>query len=457
MFQRFLDEGLAQHSFLIGCDRTKRAVVIDPRRDASVYIEAARQGGFTISDAIETHVHADFVSGARELAAAGARVLAGPGAALGFDHAECADGERLVMGDVALTFLHTPGHTFEHLSVLADGVNAPSRLFTGDLLFTGAVGRPDLAGAEQSRALAAALFTSVQRVLALDDAIEIHPGHGAGSLCGAGIAKEPSSTIGRERLQNPWLRLRDRDEFVARVLADLPETPPYFADMKRINQAGPPVRGLAAGLARVPAIRASATAALVADGALVIDVRAPERFGAGHVEGALNIGFGPRVGYWAGWVVPPDTPVILFTDAEPQIPDAAVQLLRVGVDRIEGVVSGGIEAWRAAGLPIASIDQIPAAALRRALVSPAGASDLLVVDVRSAAEWQAGHVEGTINIPVGGVAARAAALPRDRTIATICEGGTRSSLAASVLAREGVPRVANITGGFAAYRAVQAT
>jgi hydroxyacylglutathione hydrolase len=206
MFLRFFDDGLAQSSFLIGCDRTKRAAVIDPRRDASIYVEAARRHGLTIDAAIETHVHADFVSGARELAADGARVITGPGAALAFDHHEAADGERLAIGDVRLTLLHTPGHTPEHIVILLEQPGEPARLLTGDLLFVGAVGRPDLLGDDQSRQLAADLFASLQRVLTLDNRVEVHPGHGAGSLCGAGIGAEPFSTIGRERAHNPFLR-----------------------------------------------------------------------------------------------------------------------------------------------------------------------------------------------------------------------------------------------------------
>src|SRR4051812_37731572 len=184
MFQRFYDEGLAQASFLVGCDRTRQAVVIDPRRDASIYVEAARQAGATIVAAIETHVHADFVSGARELASIGARVIAGPGANLAYDHHEVHDGEELALGDVTLTFLHTPGHTFEHVAVAADMPGAPRRLFTGDLLFVGGVGRPDLLGERQTRELAGQLFDSLARVLRMDPRVEVHPGHGAGSLCG---------------------------------------------------------------------------------------------------------------------------------------------------------------------------------------------------------------------------------------------------------------------------------
>src|SRR5215471_3075495 len=223
MFQRFYDEGLAQASFLVGCDRTGQAVVIDPRRDASVYVEAARQAGVTIAAAIETHVHADFVSGARELASMGVRVITGPGAGLGFEHHETRDGDTLALGDLTLTFFHTPGHTYEHVAIAADLPGQPRWLFTGDLLFVGGVGRPDLVGDAQTRELANQLFDSLQRVMRMDRGIEVHPGHGAGSLCGAGIGSEPWSTIGREADQNPMLRHTDRAEFIAAVIADLPD------------------------------------------------------------------------------------------------------------------------------------------------------------------------------------------------------------------------------------------
>ena len=276
MFQRFFDEGLAQASFLVGCDRTKQAVVIDPRRDASVHAAAARQLGATIVAAIETHVHADFVSGARELAETGARVYAGPGADLEYDHHAVRDGETLAVGDLTLTFLHTPGHTPEHICILAEAPGQPARLFTGDLLFVGGVGRPDLLGEAQTRRLAHDLFDSLQRIMALDEQIEVHPGHGAGSLCGAGIGKEPSSTIARERRQNAMLQYHDRDAFVAAVLADLPDTPPYFARMKRMNKAGPPLLGDKEAR-RLPSIRPAAAAALAADGALILDLRTAPR------------------------------------------------------------------------------------------------------------------------------------------------------------------------------------
>jgi hydroxyacylglutathione hydrolase len=451
MFQRFFDEGLAQASFLIGCDRSKEAVVIDPRRDASIYAAAAQQSGARIVAAIETHVHADFVSGSRELAQKGARVISGPGSGLRFDHHDVRDSERLSIGDTALTFLHTPGHTPEHICILAESPGDPTRLFTGDLLFVGAVGRPDLLGDAQTRQLAGDLFGSLQRIMALDDAVELHPGHGAGSLCGAGIGQEPSSTIARERQQNALLQYRDRGAFVSAVLADIPATPPYFARMKRINAEGPALLGLVDGAIRIPSIRPGAAAALTADGAMIVDLRRGDAFAAGHPYGAVNIGYGAKVGYWAGWVVDADTPVILLADEPAHAQEAAVQLLRVGLDRIEGAIAGGYDAWIGAGLPTATLEQIAASELR----DSAARQSMRIVDVRTPREWRAGHLEGSINIPVGEIPARARELAGDAAVATICEGGYRSTLAASLLAHEGVAHIVNITGGMAAFRSVE--
>src|SRR6476620_5085875 len=221
MFQRYFDPGLAQASYLIASDRTGEAVVIDPRRDVDVYVTAAAQSNLRIVAAIETHVHADFVSGARELHAAGAETLAGPGSSLKFPDREVTHHECLVLGDLELRFLHTPGHTPEHISIVAENRGEPSRVFTGDTLFVGAVGRPDLLGESLMRRLAGELHDSVLSTLfALDDDVQVHPGHGAGSLCGAGIGAEPFSTIGRERVANPLLAHTTREQFIAGVLGD---------------------------------------------------------------------------------------------------------------------------------------------------------------------------------------------------------------------------------------------
>ena len=329
------------------------------------------------------------------------------------------------------------------------------RIFSGDTLFVGAVGRPDLLGEELTRRLAAQLYDSLfTKLLTLDDRIEVHPGHGAGSLCGAGIGNEPHTTIGQERRFNKMLQHSDKEAFVAAVLADLPETPPYFPRMKKINQEGPPLLGLVNGYRGPAAISPAAAASAVRSGALLIDLRGASAFADRHPLGALNLAYGTKVGYWAGWVLPADARVVLLAADERQAADAARQLMRVGVSRVDGYINGGMEAWAAAGLATASYATMSAEDLRAAAESNRSP---IVVDVRTDREWSAGHIEGALHIPLGELSQRASEIPRDRPVATMCEGGYRSALAASVLARTGVDRLATVTGGMAAWRKLEAT
>ena len=451
MFQRYHDEGLAQSSYLLACPRTRQAVVIDPRRDVDLYVAAARQHQLNIVAAVETHVHADFVSGARELAAIGARVIVGPGSALTHPAYETRHEERLSFGDLSLTFLHTPGHTPEHICVLARQPGEPERVFTGDTLFVGAVGRPDLLGVSLTRKLAEELHESLfHTLLALDDAVEVHPGHGAGSLCGAGIGAEPHSTIGRERVSNPMLKHRSRDDFVAAVLADLPETPAYFRRMKQVNQQGPQVLHLAERYSGARAMMPSAVEPAIRGGAVLIDLRPPEAFNADHADGAINVGFGASVGYWAGWVLPGDAAIVLMGVGQREADEVGRQLLRVGLDNVVGFIEGGMDGWRSAGLPTAQIAQIDASELHARL---ARGERITIVDVRSPQERRNGHIDGSAHVPAGDIASRAHELKDKGLLVTICEGGYRSSLAASLLARAGLPAVANAAGGMVAYRA----
>jgi hydroxyacylglutathione hydrolase len=456
MFYRIFDDGLAQSSYVIACNRTRQAAVVDPRRDIDVYVEYARQFDLVIRLAIETHVHADFVSGARELAALGATIIAGPGANLQFDHHESRPGEVFSLGDVSMTLLHTPGHTPEHISVLVEEAGEAPRVLTGDTLFVGAVGRPDLLGPEHARELAGELHVSLQeRLMTLADEVEVHPGHGAGSLCGTGIGREPHSTIGRERRFNPMLRFASKEEFIEAVLADLPETPPYFAELKRINQAGPALLGLRDGLPVADRLTPGEAAAAIQKGAYLIDLRPAEMFAEEHPRGAINIGSGSKVGYWAGWVVPIGTAIVLFgEDDARRRDDVRRQLLRVGLDRVLGFVDGGLDAWRNAGLATSRVARIDARELHD---QQARGPSFTIVDVRSGAEFDAGHIPGAINIPVGVLPSRLGDIPSSLPVATLCEGGYRSSLAASLLAREGFESVFNIAGGMSAYRALEAT
>ena len=454
MFERFFDDGLAQASFLLACPRTREALIVDPRRDVDVYVEAARAAGLRIQYSIETHVHADFACGSRELLAVGARTLSGPGSDLRYAHHEVHDGERLRVGDISIEFMHTPGHTPEHISILVNQPDQPTRIFTGDTLFAGAVGRPDLLGEKQTRALASSLYDSLfNKLLKLDDGIQVHPGHGAGSLCGAGISSEPYSTIGQERRFNPMLRHTDRDDFIAAVMADLPETPPYFPRMKKLNRDGPPLMGLVNGYRGAAAMSASATTAAIKAGALLIDMRQPADFADRHPVGALNLGYGTKLGYWAGFVLPENARVVLLAEEERQASDAARQLMRIGVSRIDGYLIGGIHGWLAASLPTSRFGVISAQELRGTM---GGAETPLVVDVRTDREWNMGHIEGALHIPLGDLQSRAPEIPRDRPVATMCEGGYRSALAASILERAGVDRVMNVAGGMSAWRQLEA-
>jgi hydroxyacylglutathione hydrolase len=453
MFHRFFDEGLAHASYLVACDRTQKAVVLDPRRDVDVYVAMAQQHGLTIVAAIETHVHADFVSGARELAAIGARVYAGPGSDLRFEHHEVRHKERLSLGSISFEFLHTPGHTPEHVSVLATQPDEAARVFTGDTLFVGAVGRPDLLGPEQMNTLAGQLYDSLtMQLLALDDAVEVHPGHGAGSLCGAHIGSAPSSTIGRERNTNPLLQQTSRQAFVAAVLADLPETPPYFARMKRVNREGPVLHGMADGCKGVRSIPAPNACAAIEDGAILIDLRDAGAFCAYHPTGALNIAFGPKIGYWAGWVLPAGARIVLMAADSGEAAEAGRQLMRVGLDGVLGYIEGGAAAWQAAGLPASRIPRVGARDFDDSIRD--GRGPVTVIDVRSAGEWRAGHLPGSVNLPVGELVNRLATVPRTETVATICESGYRSALAASILASAGFHSVVNVAGGMTELRRV---
>jgi hydroxyacylglutathione hydrolase len=450
MFQRYFDGGLAQASYLLACDRTRLAVVIDPRRDVDVYVGAASQLKLQIVATIETHVHADFVSGARELQSIGAETFAGPGSSLKFPAREVKHNERVDLGDLALRFLHTPGHTPEHISIVIDHPGEPRRVFTGDTLFVGAVGRPDLLGEALMRRLAAQLHDSLfHTLLTLDDDVQVYPGHGAGSLCGAGIGTEPFSTIGRERVSNPLLAHTDRDQFVASVLGDLPETPPYFARMKRLNCEGPPLLDLADGYRGVAPLDLDTAADAIRGGAVPIDLCDDDAVCGEHIAAALRIAFGPKIGYWAGWVLAAGSRIVLLTPDGSRAAEAGRQLLRIGFDTIDGYVTAPASEWRGAGFPISRVTQISVDELRHRFERD---GELTLMDVRSEREWNAGHVAGAIHVPIGEVNARLVDLDKDTPIATICEGGYRSMLAASILIRAGFHNVLNVAGGMGAYR-----
>jgi hydroxyacylglutathione hydrolase len=454
--ERFEDRGLAQYSYALGCEKAKAMAVVDPRRDVEVYLRFAAERGMAISHVLETHIHADFASGARELAERSGASLClsaydeGEAYKVRFPHRPLREGDGLQLGTVRIEPLHTPGHTPEHLSFLvydhARSEGVPMLLLSGDFLFIGSVGRPDLLGEEAKRALASRLFDSVRGKLAgLPDGLEIHPGHGAGSMCGAGMSGRPTSTLGYERIANPYLDPGlSREAFVDRLLSNVPPFPGYYRRMKELNSAGPPSLGELPGKVAVPVEEFRRLAS--AEGRLVIDLRDAASFGAGHVPGSFGIGGTKDLSTWASWTVPYDRPLLLVAPHPGSVAEAVCALVRVGLDGVEGYLDGGMEAWKRAGYEIADLPQWPAAELARRLASPEP-PDLL--DVRSPAEWRTGHVDGARHIPAYELEKRLAEVPESegRPLAIVCGSGYRSTVTASLLERHGRTGLVNVAGG----------
>jgi hydroxyacylglutathione hydrolase len=468
LLKRLYDDGLAQAGYVIGCDVTGEAVVVDPLRDVTPYLDTAQAEGLRITHVTETHVHADFVSGSRELAQlSGARLHlsdeGGPDWRYGYAEtagaAPLRHGDRFNVGKVRLDVLHTPGHTPEHLAFLVTdtaSADAPLGMLSGDFLFVGEVGRPDLleraAGQTGTMESAArAQYRSVQSLAGLPDYLQIWPGHGAGSACGKSLGAMPQSTLGYERLTNWALRTTTEDEFVATILTGQPDPPPYFAEMKRINRDGPRLLGALRRPARVPLARVTE---LVGSGALVVDTRAAADFAAGHLAGTINIPLNRAFTTWAGWLLPYTRDFYLIVDhARAHAVDEVVRdLALIGLDRIGGFLAldeRELETWRAAGGRLETVAQITPDALRRRLA----AGDASVIDVRGRFEWESGRLPGAPNVPLGYLGDRLAEVPAAGTVVLQCESGSRSAIAASLLQAHGRRDVANLVGGIAAWRA----
>jgi hydroxyacylglutathione hydrolase len=453
LFETVRTDGLAHLSYLIADRSSGRAAVIDPRRDVDVYLDLARRHRLTITHALETHIHADFVSGSRELAArtgtAKVHVSVEGDAHYGFPHEPLRDGSRVELGAVTLTAVHTPGHTPEHMAYLATERGNPWGFFSGDFLFADSVGRPDLLGAAQTPGLARALFRSLRTALvALPDTVPLYPAHGAGSPCGANIC-DRQSTIGHERRHNPALQLTDESAFIDWVLRTAPPMPRYYPRMKRINAEGPEVLG---GLPAVewldpPAFRRR----LAAGDFQLIDNREMLAFGGGHIAGAWNIGPRPELSLWAGWMLDPAKPIALVLPRDGDLPEVLRQLLRVGFTELAGCLKGGMEAWVGAGLPMQGLGQLPVNELNN-LLPP---RDFQLLDVRTPHEWDEGHLPGARYRFLGELAQKLGDLDRDRPVVVYCASGYRSSLAASLLQANGFANVRNVPGSFTAWKAAE--
>ncbi len=451
IFECIQTEGIAALSYLLGDTAEGVAAVFDPRPDVDCYLQLARAKQLAITHIFETHIHVDFVSGARELGARAesAKIFLSHegGAQYGFDHEVIKDGDIFRFGSLLLTVKHAPGHTPELVAfLLADDKRRyyPWGVLTGDSLFVNSVGRPDLLGSEHDKILAGQLFHTIHDFyLKLADYVIIYPAHGQGSPCGVNIGDRRHSTIGYERRFNPLLQFDEEDGFIDYVLSTAPPMPAYYPRLKQLNTNGPAVLG------RLPAIRALPAPlfqqALANEDNILIDTRMMLAFGGGHIHGALNIGGSPLLSLWAGWLLDPARPLLLVLEADDRLEKIIRLLLRTGYSKFAGYLVGGMQAWDNAGLPLAQIGQMTVQAIRNA------GGNLQLLDVRTPSEWQEGHIPQARHIFLGQLPEHLDSLDKTRPTAVYCDNGYRASLATSILQKEGFGCVCNVPGSWQAW------
>jgi hydroxyacylglutathione hydrolase len=442
--QQFFVPGLAHSSYLLG--GASHCAIIDPRRDVEIYLAAAEAMGMKITHILETHLHADFISGHIDLAElTGAAIYAPKSAGCVFKHVGVAEGDSFRIEHLEVQVFETPGHTPEHVAYVAIDHNRgkePAVLFSGDTLFVGDVGRPDLFPG-RAEELASKLYDSLHgKLFRLPPFCEVYPAHGAGSLCGRTMGAKRSSTIGYEALYNPAVTIAGRSEFISSLTTNMPAAPDHFSRCSAINGRGPsPVRSL-------PQLRPISPSLFLermnAGGTLVVDVRSFESFGGQHVPGAYHIDLAGNFSTFAGWVLPPDRRILLVAEKPEEAQQAAVYLRRVGQDQVVGYLEGGMLEWAKAGLAAGHVPQLSAIELQAKLT---GGQSPVLVDVRTGAEFNADHINGAIHIPFPDLRSRHVELDLEREIAVICGTGIRSSLAASILMQKGFTKIWNVAGG----------
>jgi hydroxyacylglutathione hydrolase len=445
-FEQFYLACLAHASYMLGA--AGEAAVVDPQRDVDIYLKAAQEQGLKIRHIFETHLHADFVSGHKELAErTGANIYIGERAGAKFAHVPLRDGSEVRFGDIRITALETPGHTPEAVClVVRDMAKSPepALVLTGDTLFIGDVGRPDLSKQYTPQQLAGMLYDSLhEKLLRLPDKVLVYPAHGAGSLCGRSMRADRFSSIGTERLTNPALQVRSRDEFVQQLTANLPPRPAYFAQDAELNREG---AAALEELPPLPVITPARLRSLIEEGANVLDTRSPDQFGAGHVPGSINIALAGQFATWAGIVLGLEGLPVLIAESPEKLAESRIRLARVGIEKCVGCLPGGVEEWKQAGLELASVPQMTAAELCERM------DGLQVLDVRRENEWQAGHIDGARWWPLDRFSSELPKLDRNKPVAVHCKSGYRSAIACSLLLRAGYRNVANVVGGFDAWQ-----
>lgn len=460
-FRQIYEPGLAHASYMVGCQATGEVLVIDAKRDIDTYLDIARQEKLRITHLAETHIHADFLSGTRELAEVTGAMMylsdeGGTEWQYEFDHVGLADGDSFMVGNIKIDVLHTPGHTPEHISFLATDTPAsahvPIMMFTGDFVFVGDVGRPDLlekaAGYRGTMEVGARqMWKSLERFKALPDHIQVHPAHGAGSACGKALGAIPSSTVGYEKLVNWALRHTNEDHFVAELLSGQPEPPAYFAHMKSLNKV---VRPLRPTLTAPPRRTADDVRSHLAMGHTVVDTRSKVSFAGGHISGSLNIQNNKAFSTWAGWMLNYEEPFLLVARAS-DLDDVVRKLARIGLDRIDGFIED-MNVWTDAGESLATVSQMDI----DELLQRYDHEGVTVLDVRAASEYAAGHIPGAWNIHAGYLNRYLADVPTDGVVVVSCQAGDRSSIATSLLLRAGRTNVVNFPPGYAGWSAAKA-
>lgn len=452
IFEQVHTPGIAQLSYLIGDDSTGMAAVIDPRPDVECYLELARKHAVGITHIFETHIHADFMSGARELQARvpSAKIFSSEegGAKYEFDHEAVQNEQRFELGGVVLEAKFTPGHTPEHMAYVAHEkkrLGSPFGVFSGDALFVDSVGRPDLLGDDETQKLAESLYDTTFGFFGqLEDGVELYPGHGAGSSCGPEIGDRKNSAMGYEKKHNKFLQPRSRDEFIKEVLGSAPPVPHYYPEMKKVNARGPEIFG---ELPPVPALPvADFKKALEKKDNVLLDTRNFLGFGGGHIPGALNIGNRAELSPWAGWMLKFRDPILLVLDKDEHLSETVRLLWRVGYTRFAGYLVGGMKAWNNSSGPVQEVTQITVHELKQ------NVEDFQILDVRSPSEWAEGHIPGASHMFVPEVRERLGELERGNPIATYCDSGYRASIAASVLQQSGFEKVHNVPGSWQAWK-----
>jgi hydroxyacylglutathione hydrolase len=451
--QQFFVAGLGHASYLIGDESAGEAAVFDPRRDVDAYLSAARQEGLRITHVFETHLHNDFVSGARDLVGYTGAIHHVPfGAQVAYAHTPIRQGDEVAIGQLIVRALETPGHTPEHTSYsLIDTSRAgvPVAILTGGDLLVGTVGRPDLLGPELARTLAPALYHSLHdKIMTHEDYVEVYPTHGAGSLCGRGISAKRTTTIGYERRFNPALQPSNEDAFVTHVLAGDPTIPAYYARMRPTNKQGPEP------LTSPPLPRPFTPQQVehaIGHGALVLDTREPAAFAGAHIPSAVSIGLAPLFSTWVGSLLPHDVPLILLVANETAYSEATTQLRRIGYADPIGYLSGAVAGWTSVDLPVAFLHQDTVHNLYRAM---AHEKHVTLLDVRTSSEWQDGHIAGALHIPLTELKQRMSEVPAG-PLSVICGSGYRSTIACSLLMRASHEQLTNIIGGMEAWSAAK--